>query len=210
MSLLSPLSLPEQFAEHAELVLASVQQTNYQHNSQIDVDGGIYECDCSGFVSFLLLRAAPTHYGMIPKETTEPRPRAFKFCEFFGGLTSTSPGGWHRIHFMQDMRRGDIIAWEFTPIEPHQDTGHCFIVGDTPVLEESGNYRVLAYDSAAKAHAEDSRVVDGVYASGVGSGYIAFEVDDTGAPLTFQFTPGGPFEAHTITVGRLEALPPAS
>jgi hypothetical protein len=74
------LLLAEQAAWHAEFSVNNLQQTAYQHaeNISIDVDRGRYDCDCSGFVSFVLERAAPDHYAMIPKEADQPRPRAFE------------------------------------------------------------------------------------------------------------------------------------
>jgi hypothetical protein len=50
---------------------------------------------------------------MIPQEAGQPRPRAFEYCLFFSSLTPQSAGGWHRIDFLRDARRGDIIAWRF-------------------------------------------------------------------------------------------------
>src|SRR5450631_3626994 len=77
------LSLSHQIAWQAEFIVDNLQQTDYQHTDNIAVDRGVYDCDCSGFVSFVLQRAAPDHYAMIPKEATQPRPRAFKYYEFF-------------------------------------------------------------------------------------------------------------------------------
>jgi hypothetical protein len=87
-----------------------------------------YDCDCNGFVGFVLERFAPDHYLMIPKEPDQPRPRAFKYYSFFNSLNPQSPespessGGWHRIDFLPDTRRGDIIAWQFPEIVVDQNT----------------------------------------------------------------------------------------
>ena len=58
---------------------------------------------------FVLTRVAPDQYAMIPQEAGQPRPRAFEYCLFFSSLTPQS-AGWHRIDFLRDARRGDIIA----------------------------------------------------------------------------------------------------
>ncbi len=113
------LTLPEQTASQAELIVNSLQETKYQHHEVIDVDRGKYDCDCSAFVSFVLNRSAPAHFAMIPKEAAPPRPRAFEFHDFFHALTSQSTGGWHRINFLQDVVRGDIIAWRLLKIVPY-------------------------------------------------------------------------------------------
>jgi hypothetical protein len=120
------LSLSAQVAAQAELIVSNLQQTNYQHTEHIDVDRGIYDCDCDGFVGFVLTRAAPGHYTMIPQEPGQPQPRAFEYCLFFSSLTPQSACGWHRIDFPRDARRGDIIAWRFPEIEVEKghETGH--------------------------------------------------------------------------------------
>ncbi len=74
------LSLSAQVAAQAEFIVSNLLQTNYQHTDHIDVDRGIYDCDCNGFAGFVLTRAAPDHYAMIPQEAGQPQPRAFEYC----------------------------------------------------------------------------------------------------------------------------------
>jgi hypothetical protein len=201
------MSLPEQIAAQAEFIVNNVQQTDYQHVDNIDADLGIYDCDCNGFVSFVMERAAPRHYAMIPKETDQPRPRAFEYYDFFSSLTSESTGGWHRIDFLQDARRGDIIAWRFPKIEKGHDTGHVLFAAETPVVDETGNFSLRLYDSAAAPHFDDTRGdAPDEFASGVGSGFINFIVDDQGRPTAFQFAPADGFETLPIAIGRVERL----
>jgi hypothetical protein len=66
---------------------------------------------------------------MIPKEANQRRPRAFEYYVFFSSLTPESTEGWHRIDFLRDARRGDIIAWRFPKVEKGHDAGHVFVVG---------------------------------------------------------------------------------
>jgi hypothetical protein len=203
------LSLPQQLASQAELIVNSLQQTDYQHTDNIDVDRGVYDCDCNGFVSFVMERAAPGHYAMIPKEANQPRPRAFEYYVFFSSLTPLSTGGWHRIDFLRDARRGDIIAWRFPQIETGHDTGHVLIVADTPAVDDSGIFTIRVYDSSAQPHFNDTRGNGtGQFETGVGSGFIKFKVDNTGRPTAFQFAPEDGFETFPIAIGRLEPLPP--
>jgi hypothetical protein len=77
-------------------------------------------------VGFVLDNVAPAHYRLIPKETNQRRPRAFKYYGYFASLTPQSTGGWHRIDFLRDTLRGDVIAWRFPTIERHENTGHVF------------------------------------------------------------------------------------
>ena len=199
------LTLPEQTASQAELIVNSLQETIYQHHEVIDVDRGQYDCDCSGFVGFVLNRSAPAHYAMIPKEADQPRPRAFEFHDFLQSLTPQSTGGWHRIDFLQDVVRGDIVAWRFLRIVPHKDTGHVLIAAQAPTRNADGTFSLRIYDSAALSHFDDTRL-NGV--TGVGSGTIHFQVDQAGRPIAVQFTPNETFLSHSIVIGRLEPLPP--
>jgi hypothetical protein len=87
------LPLPQQIAAQAELIVNNLEQTDYQYTEQIDVDQGIYDCDCNGFVGLVLQRTAPDHYALVPKETDQPRPRAFEYYDFFNSLTPQSRRG---------------------------------------------------------------------------------------------------------------------
>ena len=202
------LSLPGQAALQAEFIVNNVQQTDYQHTLSIDVDRGIYKCDCNGFASFVLERAAPDHYALIPKEADQPRPRAFEYYDFFNSLTPQINGGWHRIDFLRDARRGDMIAWRFPKIEKHHDTGHVVFAAETPTVDGPSTFSVRVYDSAAEPHFNDTRgASEEEFATGVGSGIIKFKVDDQGRPIAFQFAPSDKFESLPISIGRLESFP---
>jgi hypothetical protein len=206
-------SLPEQMASQAEFIVTNIQQTDYQHTDNIDVDRGIYDCDCNGFVALVLQRAAPDHYALIPKETNQPRPRAFEYYVFFNSLTSHSTAGWHRIEFLRDVRRGDIIAWRFPTVEKGHDTGHVLVAAETPAAVDSGIFSVPVYDSAAQPHFDDTRGEGaGEFKTGGGSGFINFKVDADGRPVSFQFAPpsSSHFTTLPIAIGRLEPLPPTT
>jgi hypothetical protein len=88
----------------------------------------VYDCDCNGFVGFVLKNTAPNHLAHIPKETNQPRPRAFEYFTFFASLTPDSAGDWKRIDLMQDANRGDIVAWRFPTLEAHANTGHVMML----------------------------------------------------------------------------------
>jgi len=202
--------LPGYLASQAEFIVNNLEQTDYQFTENIDVDNGIYDCDCNGFVGFVLEGAAPAHYAIIDalKEPAQPRPRAFIYCDFFTSLTPESPGGWHRIESLIDARRGDIIAWRFPTIQEGEDTGHVCFVADTPAPDGSGAFiAVRVYDSADKPHFDDTRAT-GPFPNGVGSGFINFTVDGAGRPIAFQFAPpaSAPFTYLEIAIGRVEPL----
>jgi hypothetical protein len=61
------------------------------------------------------------------------------------------------------------------------------------------------YDSAAGPHFDDTRgdgTVDSP--SGVGTGFINFQVDADGRPIAFQFGPSAGFDVFPIAIGRVE------
>ncbi len=149
--------ISEQIAAQAEFIVDNVRQTDYQHTDNIDVENGVYDCDCNGFVGFVLGNAAPDQYALIKKEPHQSRPRAFKYYGFFASLTPESPGAWRRIDLMRDARRGDIMAWRFPTIEKDQNTGHVVFIAETPTVDDSGIYSVRVYDSAAEPHFDDTR-----------------------------------------------------
>ena len=200
---------PAQIASQAQYIVDTLQQTDYQHHDNIDVDKGIYDCDCNGFVGFVLKNAAPAHFALVPKEETQSRPRAFKYYGFFASLTPESSGGWHRIDFLKDARRGDVIAWRFPRIEKDANTGHVVFVAETATVDESGVFWVRVYDSAAKPHFDDTRgTKQGQFPTGVGSGVINFKVDGAGRPTAYQFSPPttADFDYVQIAIGRAEPL----
>jgi hypothetical protein len=145
---------------------------------------------------------------MIPKEATQPRPRAFEYYLFFTSPDLTATGGWSMVNALQDARRGDIMAWQLPDFQPGDNTGHVFVVADTPRLLETGNFAVRVYDSTAYPHFEDTRGAGpGQFPNGVGSGFINFQTDSAGNPTAFQFGPSDSFNALPIAIGRIEPLP---
>jgi len=196
--------LPGQLAAQAELAVNTLTQTDYQYTERIDAAAGIWDCDCNAFVGFVLEELAPSHYKLIPSETTQPRPRAFEYYDYFASRTGTT-SGWHRINLLADARRGDILAWRFPAVEVGHDTGHVVYLAETPVAGDGGVFSVRVYDSANQPHFDDTRGPD-TFASGVGSGILKFQVNAAGQPTAFQFGPGEAFVALAIAIGRAEPL----
>jgi hypothetical protein len=203
------MSLPLEIAAKAEEIVNSLTQTDYQHKDNIDPATGVYDCDCNGYVGFVLKNTAPNHLAHIPKETNQSRPRAFEYFTFFASLTPNSAGDWKRVDLMKDANRGDILAWRFPTLEAHTDTGHVVILAEAPKLAASGDFfTVRVYDSALEAHFDDTRKPDGnpslKGATGVGSGILNLKVDGAGRPLAYLFAPplAAQYSYHTIAIGR--------
>jgi hypothetical protein len=198
------LTLSEKIAGQAEFVVNNFKQTRYTHEENINIETAVYDCDCSEFVGFVLKQAAPDHYSSIAATAPAPRPLAFDYFTFFSDLTPESAGGWRRVNALLDARRGDVVAWRAPEIEPKHNTGHCFFLAETPFVMNSGKIAVRVYDSAAASHFDDTRL-DGE--TGVGSGFINFELDGEGRPIAFQFGPSpetNKFVAWQIAIGRVQ------
>jgi hypothetical protein len=203
------MTLPQQIAARAKSIIGSVVQTDYQHVSHIDAAAGIYDCDCNGFVGYVLQQVAPAQYAKITPEPTQKRPRAFVYYGYFAAHTPQSAGGWHRIDFLKDALPGDIIAWRFPTIEVDENTGHVVVVAEAPIKDKAGTYSVKVYDSAAEPHFDDTRGKGaGQFPTGVGSGVIKFIVDAEGRPIAFLFAPPATaeFSYVQIAIGRVEPL----
>jgi hypothetical protein len=89
-----PLSLSTQVAAQAEFIVNNFQETHYTHTLHIDVDAGVYDCDCSEFVSFVLETVAPEHYALIAATVAPSRPLAGDYQAFLASATLESTGGW--------------------------------------------------------------------------------------------------------------------
>jgi hypothetical protein len=201
-------TLPDQIAAQAEYIVNNHTETRYTHTENIVIAKGVYDCDCSEFVSFVLEQVAPDNYASIAATAPAPRPLAFDYFTFFSNLTPDSASGWSRIDALGDAHRGDIIAWRAPEIEPHHNTGHCFFLAETPAtLNDSAILAVRVYDSAAAPHFDDTRVQG---ETGVGTGFINFEVDGEGRPTAFQFGPAADTDSFVwweIVIGRAEPTP---
>src|SRR5437763_915865 len=57
-------------------ILSSMTETHYTYSAHIDASLGVYDCDCSQFVDYLLRQVAPAAYALIPKERGFAHPRA--------------------------------------------------------------------------------------------------------------------------------------
>jgi hypothetical protein len=202
------MTLRHRVAARADEIVGDITQTDYLHLENIDPGAGVYDCDCSGFVGFVLGHVAEACYREIVPEPGHSRPRAFVYYDFFASLSPDSPGGWSRIDRLADAERGDVIAWRFPTIEIGEDTGHVLIVAQPAVIDPSGAYDVRVYDSSATPHFLDTRGNGpGQFPTGVGSGIIKFRVDSDGRPISFLFAPpaSAEFSNLPIAIGRVKS-----
>jgi hypothetical protein len=58
-------ALAPRLAAVAPLIVESLTETHYTHKIHIDAAAGVFDLDCSGFVSHLLQQVADRHYKMV-------------------------------------------------------------------------------------------------------------------------------------------------
>jgi hypothetical protein len=190
--------------EAVRRLVANVRETSYRHQLRVDPSKGVYELDCSEFVSLIVERVAPKSYREIPTEPGHSQPRARMYFRFFEDLKRAPRSGWQPITKLADATPGDIVAWEKLDSGGLGDTGHVMIVAESPELNQDGTFQVRVYDSSEIPHAEDSRAAAGK--SGVGAGSILFRVNEEGAPIAFQFNPRSQWHSEPIAIARLEPM----
>ena len=191
----------ENLATAAEQLLRAVRETHYEHRTHVDAASGVYDVDCSGLVDYLVKRVAPTQFAQLPVETGHTRPRAKVYYRFFQALRQNPLPGWESVPFLDDARRGDILAWErVTLLTAKGDTGHVAIVAAPPTRQADGTFRVEVYDSSMHPHDADSRT-EGT--TGVGKGVIVISVNSRGEPKAVRWNSNRQFHQEPIAISRL-------
>jgi hypothetical protein len=201
------------FAE-AQRQFASMTRTTYQHKTQVDLKAQTYRYDCVGFVAYALKQAAPQARASAFKalEIAPGRiPSPPMYVAFFQSLVQTPQVGWQVISRVQDLRPGDVVAWEYkTAIS----SGHAVIVASVPLSAEEGTWVVKVYDSTSSPHGEDTRPQDSrttVFTasgkkSGLGHGMMAFSADpSTGAITGYRWSPKSKTKIVTIVAARAKS-----
>jgi hypothetical protein len=200
-------SLALKLADQASNVLANVKETRYVHTPSVDAAAGIYDVDCSGFVSWILQQIASRHLQQIPVDDTAHRPLAHNYYQFFASRSVEAAQGWQRISGLGNARKGDLVAWQLADNPHGGDTGHVFVVHATPVANPDGTLRIHVIDASDVKHFADSRGTGpGQFATGVGSGFIHFQLDGDGNPTAFQFNANETPVTVPIAICRIQPL----
>lgn len=202
-------SLAAKLADEAADTVANLVETHYTHKICINDADGVYDCDCSGYVEHLLARIALRHVALIRDSASNSRPLAADFYKFFAHLPTTGSNptkGWLQIGTIAETNRGDIIAWTLDDSSTTGDTGHVFIVADTPIQINGASFAVKAYDSSALQHFEDSRGEGSDFKCGVGSGTFHIDVGADGTPTSFQFNEKASTYKVPIAIARIQGF----
>jgi hypothetical protein len=147
--------------EIANEVFLDAEDVAYEHplkpasRQVIRTDGRwVARTDCSGFMSYVLSKAAPAQYGAVmdlarreyredqerrgrtPRDDRPFYPDAKEYADFFATLSTRSPSdGWIGVESVWDLRRGDFIAWAKENWDGKGNSGHIAMVMDPPSRE---------------------------------------------------------------------------
>lgn len=193
---------PRLLAE-AERELQARTSSTYAHDTHVDEKTGVYDYDCSGFVSYALERSVPD--GLATIQGASPKhPDAAQFEIFFASLAKQPAGRWRSVARALDLGPGDVVAW----IEPTSivtsNTGHIVIVRAAsahPTIQNAILLKVI--DSTESPHGPtDSRAPGG---SGLGTGTLVLRADADGTPTGYQWSDQGTSKVYVtpVAMGRM-------
>lgn len=200
--------------DEAQRQFREMKSTGYQHKTEVDEKAQSYRYDCVGFVAYALKQAAPQARASAFKalEIAPGRiPSPPKYVAFFQSLVKTPQLGWQAVTRLQDLRPGDVVAWEY---KTATSSGHAVIIASIPVAVEDGTWVVKVYDSTSSPHAEDSRPQDSrttILAasgkkSGLGHGMMAFSADTvTGSITGYRWSPKSKTKIVAIAAARAKS-----
>jgi len=179
----------------------NLQQTRYQHHRAVRERRGQYFFDCSGMVQWVLSRAS--RRSMLDLDDDE-RPLAIHFVRRLRRApTGRFRGGWRQLERIQEVRPGDVFAWERPEGFRSRNTGHVGFVARLPREAGRNVWAVRVADASRYTHQDDTRPWPGP--GGFGLGTIAFVTDDAGHPIGYAW--GGlrsrGYRETTVVFGRV-------
>jgi hypothetical protein len=174
--------------ERVARIAETLRDSKYNHATVVDEREGRYEFDCSGFVTWVLRRAAPGAHAALLARSTKHRPLARDYYwELAKAPTGEkTPRGVRRVPRVDEAEAGDLVAW----LKPSQlrspHTGHVGFLLERPraVPDVENAYVVRIADASSYQHDDDDRF--GTGRTGFGSGVILLLVDpESGAPRAY-------------------------
>jgi hypothetical protein len=191
---------PAAFLAEATRVLDTMTASTYTHKTHID--GTVYDVDCSGFVDYVLGRAAPVALTEL-RAATVKRPLARHFVDFFAAPTALRTA-WEHIARVQDLSPGSLVAWRKPDDVTSTNTGHVMIVAGAPTHQKDGAWSVPIIDASASPHGKDDTRKHS-RATGVGRGTMVLETNAAGAPVAYRWSPLHSSHRHAteVAMGRV-------
>lgn len=178
----------ERILESVARIAETLRDSKYNHATIVDEREGRYEFDCSGFVTWVLRRAAPGAHAALLARSVKQRPLARDYYwELAKAPTGEkTPRGVRRVARIEEAEAGDLVAW----LKPSQlrspHTGHVgfLLERPRPVPQLDHAYVVRIADASSYQHDDDDRFATG--RTGFGSGVILLLADpDTGQPKAY-------------------------
>jgi hypothetical protein len=164
----------------------TLQHSQYSHVTQVNEGEGSYVFDCSGFVAWVLRRAASGAHHSVVSRSKNRRPLARDYYWEIARTRPRSGRGWARVERVLDARPGDVVAWLKPPQVRSANTGHVAFVVEAPVPSQlvDGGYLLRVADASRYYHDDDEREALG--RSGFGMGTILIVADPVSqAPVAY-------------------------
>lgn len=172
--------------ERVERIAETLRHSEYSHVTRVNEAEGRYVFDCSGFVAWVLRRAAKGAHHSVLSRSKHGRPLARDYYWEIARTRQNAARGWARVDRVADALPGDVVAWLKPPEVRSAITGHvAFIVAPPePSQTVEGGYLVRIADASRYYHDDDAREALG--RTGFGVGTILLVTDpESGAPTAY-------------------------
>ena len=182
----NPLGRTAAVMERVQRIADTLKSSEYSHVTRVNEAEGSYVFDCSGFVAWVLRRAASGAHSSVVSRSKDRRPLARDYYWEIARSRPSAARGWARVDRVVDARPGDVVAWLKPPEVRSPNTGHVAFIVEPPepsrVVE--GGYLVRIADASRYYHQNDEREELG--RSGFGIGTILLVTDPvTHAPVAY-------------------------
>ncbi len=225
------ISLSDQAFKLADSIFDQASVVNYVHrevpaSEQVTTgsDGTVKaRTDCSGFISYVVHSIAPRHYQIIrSREPDWSYPQAKVWARYFATLDPDTPeDGWMRVGNWQDLRQGDIMAWQ-EGSSAGGNTGHVMMAAGRPssIQQNYGHryFEIPVIDSSSVYHFAPEYLPPSAHQrhrDGLGMGVVRIILSDNNVPIGYWAgtfwgegdTPiSGPKLSRVITFARMVSL----
>lgn len=193
---------PHPLLAQAQNYLTRLEHTDYQHDTEVKPEEGIFLFDCSGFLDYLLADVDNYAYQEILSFAQQSgfredssRALAYHYVLFADSLQNeNSAKHWQAVPRATSIQPGDILAWQKPTDVGGDDTGHVMLIQKN-LGQNDGELLLRVIDSASSKHADDERCplsqCDQPEAvQGLGVGTIGLRLDHDDSPTSYRWSGG--------------------
>ena len=196
-------------------------KSSFSHNNTIDVEAGVFEVNCKGFVNHVLSSKAPDALAEIVNFmcscdyelplSIDGSPRSHHYVYFFKSLLDNQNSkslNWQSVTSVNHLKRGDILAYTFSDLEKINERGmgqHVMIVAEPIEKNIAGEAEAIVsiFDSTKTPHGESDIRQNGK--TGIGRGEICLKTDSNGCPIFIKWDQQKKkYQPKAIAIGRLK------